>query len=165
MNFEIDDLKKYGFQCFKAISSLKSYGYDEIPKEKGVYMVIRESKAPIIFINESIGGHFKGKNPTVSIEELNTQWVNNTFVLYIGKAGGMNSKATLRSRLRQYLEFGKGRDIGHWGGRYIWQIQESDNLLIAWKPLLNEEPESVETTLINEFRSKYGKRPFANLTK
>jgi hypothetical protein len=30
---------------------------------------------------------------------------------------------------------------------------------------LKEEPEEVETKLIEEFRQKYGKRPFANLTK
>jgi hypothetical protein len=63
------------------------------------------------------------------------------------------------------MEFGKGRDVGHWGGRYIWQIQDSDDFLIAWKPLTNEEPDTIESALIEEFRNKFGKRPFANLAK
>jgi hypothetical protein len=165
MNFEMADIKKYGFQGFKTIASLKSDGYDDIPKQKGVYLVIRNSEQPVVFLNESIGGRFKGRNPTIPVEELKSQWVNAACVVYIGKAGREGSKATLRSRLKQYMEFGKGRDVGHWGGRYIWQIQDSDDFLIAWKPLTNEEPDTIESALIEEFRNKFGKRPFANLAK
>lgn len=39
-------------------------------------------------------------------------------MVYIGKAG-----TTLRKRLNQYLKFGNRQNIGHWGGRYIWQIK------------------------------------------
>lgn len=70
------------------------------------------------FLSHGTGGFFKGKDPNVSITELETNWVENTCVVYIGKAG-----TTLQKRLNQYLKFGNGQNIGHWGGRYIWQIK------------------------------------------
>jgi hypothetical protein len=156
-------LSNTGFKGFLKISFLKSIGYSDIPKHKGVYVIVRESIDKPVFLDVSIGGHFKGKDPTVSISELEDNWVNSS-IIYIGKAGGSGSGATLHSRLRQYIEFGKGKDIGHWGGKYIWQLKDSDNLLVAWK-VLKEEPDDVETKLIEQFRKEYGKRPFANLTK
>ena len=65
------------------------------------------------------GEFFKGKNPNVVLDELKKNWIDDTLVVYIGKAGGGNSKATLKSRLRQYFGFGQGKSIGHWGGRLI----------------------------------------------
>ena len=89
------------------------------------------------FLSRGTGGFFKGKDPNVSITELGTNWVKNTCVVYIGKAG-----TTLRKRLNQYLKFGNGQNIGHWGGRYIWQIKNSGNLLLCWKPTPDEDPGS-----------------------
>lgn len=54
--------------------------------------------------------------------------------------------------------------IGHWGGRYIWQIKNSGNLLLCWKPTPDEDPEAIETALIARFKEQHGgHRPFANL--
>ena len=63
------------------------------------------------FLDQSIGGHFKGRNPTVTVAELQRAWVDAAIVFYIGKAGGTNSEATLRSRLRQYMQFGKRKTV------------------------------------------------------
>ena len=90
--------------------------------------------------------------------------MENTDIVYIGKAGGMTSKVTLQSRLIQYLKFGMGKNIGHWGGRYIWQLANTDELVICWKPT-DEEPRKVETEMIAQFKAEHqGQRPFANLT-
>ena len=129
----------------------------------GVYVVVGGCSKNVAFLEESIGGHFKSKNPTVSISELEDNWVDDAYVINIGKAGGAGIKATLFSRIGQYMKFGKGKNIGHRGGRYIWQLRDSDDLLIAWKTLKDEEPKVVESALIDEFRNQYGKRPFANL--
>jgi hypothetical protein len=94
-----------------------------------------------------------------------TNWVNKAKVVYIGKAGGSGSNATLQSRLGQYMKFGLGKPSGHWGGRYIWQLADYSDLLVAWLPTPNDEPKDVETDLIEAFRHEYGQRPFANLNE
>lgn len=95
--------------------------------------------------------------------------MNDAKILYIGRAGGTAENgrvysSILRKRIKQYIQFGKGKNIGHWGGRYIWQIKESDDLLIAYKTLENQNPVVKEQELINMFRNHHnGKLPFANL--
>jgi len=166
MEFERGDLEQYGFRGFSKVSHVKSMGCEEIPERKGVYVVVRQnSHSSPDFLAKSIGGHFKGEDPTVARDELKENWVENAYVLYIGKAGGSTLKATLFSRIKQYIDFGKGKNVGHKGGRFIWQLTDSDDLMIAWRPLTTEEPSDVETELISEFRQKYGNRPFANLVK
>jgi hypothetical protein len=61
------------------------------------------------------------------------------------------------------LRFGQGANIGHWGGRYLWQISDSDDLLVAWKKTPNDDPRIVETSMLAEYINEYGKLPFANL--
>ena len=82
--------------------------------------------------------------------------------IYIGKAGGPNSNATLRKRLKQYIRFGSGEAVGHGGGRYIWQLEDADQLLFCWKACADAE--ELEKALIATFKKCHdGKRPFANL--
>jgi hypothetical protein len=87
--------------------------------------------------------------------------VDGALVLNIGKAGP--GKATLRSRLKQYIRFGQGEAVGHRGGRYIWQLAHSDDLLVCWKVTPDDVPRTVEKMLIEEFETVYGRPPFANL--
>jgi hypothetical protein len=159
----IDELKLAGFEGFLTIKDL-FFDKSRIPKTRGVYMVLnpRFAKADLVAIGT--GGHFKGKNPNVSLDELQDNWVENSLVVYIGKAGGEGSRATLNSRLGQYLQFGQGRDIGHYGGRYIWQLSYATNLLICWKPLPKDDPRTIEKLLLQQFIDAFHKRPFANLT-
>jgi len=152
------------FTGFKTVKELKSQGVSSIPQEKGVYVVLRKNLTAPEFLSESIGGHFKGRNPTVSIAELNDNWVDNEEIVYIGQAGGKNSKATLRKRISSYIKYGSGKPVGHQGGRYIWQLKDSDELLFVWK-VTKEDPDLIETKLIDEFKKKHNKRPFANLKK
>jgi len=114
------------------------------------------------FLSESVGGRFKGNDPTVAARTLESRWVENTPVLYIGKAGSRT--ATLRSRLWQYVRFGQGERVGHWGGRYIWQLREPCDLLVCWKITALDSPRMIEKALMNEFKQAHGKLPFANLS-
>lgn len=159
----IESIKQVGYTGFIPIRNLY-LETTRIPKVRGVYFIIYNGYNPPAFLPIGSGGHFKGRNPNVSISELQSNWVENTKVIYIGKAGGAGSSATLQSRLRQYLRFGQGKPVGHWGGRLIWQIKNSGDLNICWKPLPKEEPRVVEGDLIQQFKSIYGKRPFANLS-
>lgn len=120
----------------------KPSGCSVIPNEMGVYVIVRESTVPPVFLERSIGGYFKGKDPTLPVDELRRNWISNMHVIYIGKAGGLSSAATLRSRLKQYMDFGCGKPIGHQGGRMIWQLADSDELIVGWKPLSGVEPVS-----------------------
>ena len=65
--------------------------------------------------------------------------------------------------VRNNMRFGQGKNIGHYGGRLIWQLKHSGDLVICWKGLPTEDPRKVEVKLIQEFVSKYSNRPFANL--
>ena len=163
MNFnDIELIKKAGFTGFKKMSEL-FFDSSTIPKIKGVYLILNmENKSD--FLTIGTGGHFKGKNPNVSITELKSNWVDNTIVMYIGKAGKDGSSATLQSRLRQYFRFGQGKNVGHWGGRFIWQLKNSKDLVVCWKTLPTEDPRTCEANSIQEFVLQYSKRPFANLT-
>lgn len=162
MNFEsISNIKVEGFVGFEKIESLMLNGCKNIPKVKGIYLVLINKKP--IFLSENIGGHFKGRNPTVPISTLKLNWVENTIVIYIGKAGGGKSRATLNSRIKQYIKFGSGQPVGHWGGRLIWQLSDHKDFTICWKETLNSNPREIEKELISEFSNIYFKKPFANL--
>ncbi|MEI8226006.1 MAG: hypothetical protein WCG82_08765 [Bacteroidota bacterium] len=159
----IDDIKKAGFKGFLKMSELFSDS-SSIPKIKGVYLVLYLTDKSPEFKTVGTGGHFKGKDPNVSIAELKKNWVDGTIVVYIGKAGKEGSSATLHSRLKQYFGFGKGGNIGHWGGRLIWQLRNSSDLVVCWKELPTDDPRTVEADLLKKFIAKYATRPFANLS-
>ena len=153
------------FEGFKTMGELMNGARTQIPAQKGVYVVLRENESAPQFLTEGTGGFFKGQNPNVSLSELKDNWVDDAQVVYIGKAGGANSSATLQKRLGQYLRFGQGANIGHWGGRYIWQLADSKDLVVCWRTLPDDEdPREVERQMIEDFKTAHGgKRPFANL--
>lgn len=159
---DISELKELGFIGFVSIGDL-FLNSSVLPDKQGVYCIINSLDSKADFLESGCGGYFKGKNPNVSLSELNHNWVEGATVVYIGKAGGTGKKATLRSRLRQYLKFGQGKPVGHWGGRLIWQVKHPSALIICWKALPDQEPREYEADLIRRFIGKFGKRPFANL--
>lgn len=158
----LNDLEKDGFEGFKTIESLWEDSRC-IPKEKGVYMILRLADTPCEYLETGTGGFFKMKNPNIAIRELEAKWVRTTNVVYIGKAGSLTNKATLHSRLNQYLKFGQGMNIGHWGGRLIWQLKDASRLVVCWKTIASQDPRSIEKDLIHRFVIDHGRRPFANL--
>jgi hypothetical protein len=132
---------------------------EELPKlsqSGGVYVVTHAAGEPPEFLQNHPGGRFKGKDPTVGSDALEANWVDGAEVVYIGKANN------LRQRLRQFMRFGAGAPIGHWGGRLIWQLAQSAELLVAWRETPGEVPREVESQMIASFGVAYGKPPFAN---
>lgn len=164
MNFnDINDIKVNGFLGFKTFNELWT-NKSIIPKIKGVYLVINPTFDKTKFIVPGVGGFFKGKNPNVSIEKLKKNFVKNSQVVYIGKAGSLSGGATLSSRLCQYLRFGQTKNVGHWGGRLIWQLGNYSDLIFCWKPTSDKDPRDVEKQLLCSYIKQFGARPFANLT-
>ena len=160
MNFSKQALVDDGFEGFISVKDLWR-DMTVIPKQMGVYMVIN-MESTVEFINPGVGGFFKGKDPNVDISQLKDKYVD-SLVVYIGKAGGSTSGATLFSRIGQYLKFGQSKNVGHYGGRYIWQFKNHQNLLFCWKTLNDQEPIVLEKELLSFFKVEYGKLPFANL--
>lgn len=158
-------MKKAGFEEFRTVEKLKE-DLSDIPAVAGVYMVVYQEDGMPEFLENGTGGLKRKKdkngkvkitNPNVPVSELESNWVNGTCVVYIGKA------TTLSKRISQYLRFGDGENIGHWGGRLIWQIKDSKDLQLCWKPV-DTNPREEEKRLIADFKRQYdGKRPFANL--
>ncbi len=162
---ERDRLVQSGFEGFMTVRELRESSLSEVPDSAGVYAVLRDSGEPPVFLGRSAGGLFKGRDPTAPVADLAGAWVPEGRLLYVGKAGRSEGAATLRKRLRSYLEFGAGRPVGHWGGRFIWQLADADELVVCWRPTGDEEPRDVERLMLAEFRREHGQLPFANLQK
>ena len=138
-------IKENGFIGF--VSFGKLFDSSILPPDSGgVYMVIRLSDMQPIFVEAGSGGFHKGRNPNVSIDELQANWVEGAKFVYIGKS------VNVRKRLKQYQRFGKGQNVGHYGGRFIWQIKDAMNdLVVCWKKVdTGVNPEVYERELINE---------------
>lgn len=125
----------------------------------GVYVVYRDTDAEPTFLAKSPAGTWR-REPTVPVDLLTETWVSGTRLLNVGKA----NHGQLRNRLRTSHSFGMGRKRPHEGGRYVWQLADAWNCLVAWKVLpLDDAPRDVEEAMIADFRTEFGKRPFANL--
>ena len=156
------DLTKEGFSGFVSVKELME-NKNLAPNLMGVYAIIRNSSSKPKFLVKGSGGFHKGEDPNVDVAELKNNWIENSDILYIGKAGSIGKKATLRSRLDQYMRFGQGCNVGHKGGRYIWQLEDHLDLTVCWKAT-QEEPRDVEARMIQSFKDEHQeRRPFANL--
>lgn len=153
-------LEARGFVGFEPFLELDA---TRVPKTAGVYAILRERDDRPTFLEQSRGGHFKGKDPTVEVDTLASLWTDGAHCIYIGKASRTGS-TDLRRRLTAYRDYGRGRPVGHQGGRYIWQLGGAEEFVVCWKTLDDsEDPATVESALIAEFRDHYGRRPVGNL--
>jgi hypothetical protein len=147
-----------GFRGFVPFRELPS---SNVPARHGIYVVIRTATSLPKFLPNSPAGHLKGRDPSVTVDKLCAAWVDGATIVYIGKAAGRDG---LDQRLADYRRHGTGVLAGHWGGRYIWQLADSDALLVAWRPMTDDDPGEAEQDLIDEFKELHGGAlPFANL--
>ena len=155
MDFTPEGLAAEGFAGFVTWNEVS---WDEVPSSPGVYVVINDGLDRPEILNRSPAGWFKQRDPTAPRTTLEAAWVEGCTVVYIGKA------ARLRTRLRQYRDHGQGKPVGHWGGRYIWQLGSSSQLRVAWK-ISGEDPRLLEQELLTAFLEQHGQLPFANLRR
>lgn len=135
-----------------------------LPDKPGVYFVFGDYKEMPEFLTKGSGPEFhvsskKGAEAmNYPTEQLENKWIDDEIVMYIGKTDD-----SLYTRISNYIKFGKGEDVSHRGGRAIWQLPDSNRLVIGWKVI--EPPLSaraVEKDILKEFKRVYGKLPFAN---
>ena len=152
----------------RTVKELKTENFDwsSIPSAQGVYVVVYSSTKNPSYLSNGLGGFFKKMNPNVPLEILKQNWVDfelgDDNIIYIGKAGGGSTQETLKRRIRTYIRFGSGKPSSHRGGRYIWQLANSDSLRIHWKE--SDNPIKEEKAMLLEFKARHSNRlPFANL--
>ena len=126
------------------------------PAASGVYAVLLDPPEAA-FIEQSVGGHFKRKDPTVKVAALMAKWLTGTPTMYIGRANN------LRSRIKLLARYGRGEPVPHQGGRYMWQLASHRALTVAWR--LEDDPVSAESSILEEFEHAFGRLPFANLVR
>ena len=153
-----EEIKSWGFEGFLPVSTLESTNYlESVPYQPGVYLVLNPTAEKPNWLRKSVGGHFNGKDPTVTSIYLEKNWVNGAKILYVGHT----PERTLYERIPELIEFGSGEPSAHWGGRLIWQLENHNDLLICW--LVHENPVAMREKILREFKSKYKVLPFANL--
>ena len=122
----------------------------------GVYVVQVPDNFVPIFLEKGTGGFFKGEDPNVSVETLQSRWVRDARELYIGM-----TTTNLQERVLSLLKFGQGKRVPHKGGRLLWQLKNSGELLLSWCE--NDAPTQEEARLLRGFELRHGRLPFANL--
>lgn len=153
------ELEEVGFEGWIPARNLQSVA---VPKGVGgVYLAYRASNEPPTFLSESPAGTHKGRNPTLSVTDLERAWVPESRVVYIGKAS-LTPGSDLRRRAWAYVRQGRGASAGHWGGRATWRLADSSDLLLAWMAT-DRDPRAVEQEMLAAFLKNHGRLPFANL--
>lgn len=161
--FSEADLRDRGFEGFKRFRDLD---LSQVPREPGVYAVVRDFSSSHEVLGASVGGWFKCKDPSDDPVKLKSRLGCHSETLYIGMAdAGTRGTRGLRKRITEFARFGTGQAVGHWGGRYIWQLTDSPDLRIAWLPVTGRSAKDVEDELFEEFFQVYGQLPFANLRR
>ncbi|MDR2712107.1 MAG: GIY-YIG nuclease family protein [Clostridiales bacterium] len=140
----------------RTIKRLKENKCSEVPEKNGIYVVI----SPENFAVEFAGSAFDLLHAELKeykkycIKELEAKFCqSDRQVLYIGKASG---KGGLKKRIRQYI----GMKFNHRGGRAIWHIKDSHELLIGYCEC--ENPEEKEKEMLKSYKDKHSVYPVAN---
>ncbi len=157
----IATLRAAGFEGFVSARDLRREDCAGVPRDTGVYVMVRESGEAPRFNPRGTAAFLRGMDPNVKIEALAEKWVAGGCVLYVGRARGPGVRSLLQQRIKRWLRFGEGRNVAHWGGRYVWQLADAYALPIAWKPCADAAGE--EAALLAAFEQAYGAPPFANL--
>jgi hypothetical protein len=157
MSADRKELQARRFRGFVTAADLQNGKVGEVPLEPGAYVWLYEKPGRPKFLAKSPAGWFKGRDPTIAVDDLRGRWIDDTSIVYVGEAGD------LRRRLKQRLSFRAGRPVGAWGGRALWQIPASGDLVFAWRTTSSKQAAvALERELLAAFERTHGRRPFGN---
>jgi hypothetical protein len=159
MDWTRTGLEAAGFEGFLPIKGLRSA---DVPDSAGIYVVLRPDESEPEFLDRNPTLPRNGVDPTVTAAELAEAWLDDAEVLYIGRTGRPGGRRTLKRRLTEFRRHGARKTDKHWGGRYIWQLVDEEDLLVAWRVSTGEDAADEKTELLADFRETYGAPPFAN---
>ncbi len=161
------DLSDFGFV---SIGQLGTLIRNDLPDYEqlascGLYAITTPSDYTPDFIDPNEAAICRNVINPAEIPYLQKKWVEGTEVIYIGLAGRRNPR-TLRKRLRDLLQHGKGKTTEsgpHKGGEILWQLVGSEEFEL-WI-LATEDPpypRVLENRMLMVFETETGKLPFAN---
>lgn len=128
-----------------------------IPAAPGIYLVGVPFDGFEPNISDATTGprFVKGRSMLYPASKLKEKFnLSDKRCLYIGESDNLQHRITL------FLQYGRGEDVPHRGGRAIWQIANSDELILAWCPCPNHE--NVKSALLASYRQSFGVLPMAN---
>ena len=152
-----DDARAAGFSGFVTVGDVLDGGLpqDASLSECGVYLVCRPPGFKPRFIPPEEAAAAGNVDNPLSASDLRAKWVDRAEVLYIGQ-----TTRPLQERLGELCKYAIGCAHNHYGGRILWQLRDSRQLLLCWKP--TQKPGEFEGELIDGFKRELGKFPFAN---
>lgn len=160
---QIDGINLAGFSEPITIAQLRRTCYTGIPKSPGIYLIVRTQDRRPCFLPEGRGGWFKDKDPSYPLDVVEANWVEVAHVMYVGMT---KARKGLKGRLGCFFEFGRGRSVGHRGGRLLWHLPDSEKLWVQWRTCPATDADQAESAAIASFKAVYdARRPFANWTK
>ncbi len=159
--FDATDIRQEGFEGFFSVLALRA-GLSSVPTSPGMYAVLRLTDEPPEFLRKSPASWYKREDPTVPLERLRNEWVEEAETLYIGQAKDLLERIGL---LIEFSDAGPDKSVFHWGGRLLWQVAESDDFQVAWMATEPSECRPLERVLVDGFADAWGRMPFANLQR
>lgn len=160
---EFSFFTNFTFFTIFTIAELYTSSCSEVSTENGIYAVIAPEDFEVRFTDTTTAlAWFRGKSLLYPKELLVQKYsaLQQNRLLYIGKA---QRKKGLQKRILEYVKYGFGETNNHRGGRAIWQIKNAEKLMLGYR--VTPTPESMETKLLLQYKSKFGEYPPSKLAK
>jgi hypothetical protein len=157
----VEGLRAMGFEGFASVRDVRRDDCRSLPRENGVYVLVRAREGEPRFNARGTAAFWRGQNPNLKVEDLATRWVPGAILVYVGRAAGTGVRGKLQQRVKRLLRFGEGKNVAHWGGRYVWQLTDAYDLQVAWK--VCKDAVRQEVALLGAFEARHDAPPFANV--
>lgn len=123
----VDGISLSTFDGPVLVRNLRQAQRNILPSAAGTHFVLRRETTMPQFLPKTRAGHFKGKDPSCPIPELQQHWVPKAQVLCVG------CTVNLSRRIPQLGDFAYEKPVGHWGGRLLRPLSGWEALEVWWR--------------------------------